>query len=63
MQIENHSKIIRAYGRDEHREVVVAARCYLVVPHADVGPDVIVDCGLLFIFRLQTHKIRLLLKT
>lgn len=31
---------------------------YLVVPHADVGPDVIVDYRLLFIFRLQTHKIK-----
>lgn len=32
-------------------------RCYLVVPHADIGPDVIIDYRLLFIFRLQRHKI------
>ncbi len=37
------------------------SRCrYLVVPHADIGPDVIVDYRLLFIFRLQTHKIHFL---
>lgn len=28
---------------------------YLVVPHADIRPNVIVDYGLLFIFRLQKH--------
>lgn len=33
---------------------------YLVIPHADVGPDVVVDYRLLFIFRLQTHKIKFL---
>jgi len=32
--------------------------CYLVVPHADIGPNVIIHYRLLFIFRLQRHKIR-----
>lgn len=31
-------------------------RRYLVVPHADVGPDVVVDDGLLLALRLRTHK-------
>lgn len=29
---------------------------YLVVPHADIGPDIIIDYRLLFIFRLQRQK-------
>jgi len=29
---------------------------YLVVPHADVGPDVIVDYRLLLVFRLQNKN-------
>lgn len=33
---------------------------YLVIPHADVGPDVVVDYRLLFVFRLRTHKIKFL---
>lgn len=30
---------------------------YLVVPHADIGPDVIVDDRLLLVFRLRTHMV------
>lgn len=30
---------------------------YLVVPHANVGPDVIVDHQLLFVFRLRIHRV------
>lgn len=35
---------------------------YLVVPHADVGPDVVVDDRLVLTFRLQTHKTGFLLR-
>lgn len=35
---------------------------YLVVPHADVGPDVVIDDRLLLTFRLQTHKTGFLLR-
>lgn len=43
------------YENTQRRKVKLYG--YLVVPHADIGPNVIVDDRLLLVFRLRTHMV------